>query len=65
MIARGAVLLGATVREIGILLFVFAPLESYLRGPDPPMINVRRLVIVALILIAIGITLEVTVEKKS
>ncbi len=58
-------LLGATVREIGILLFVFAPLESYLRGPDPPMINVRRLVIVALILIAIGITLEVTVEKKS
>jgi hypothetical protein len=58
-------LFGATIREIGILLFVFGPLESYLRGPDPPIIDVGRLVVVALILMAAGIILEVTVESKT
>jgi hypothetical protein len=65
MAAKVLGLLGATIREIGILVFVFAPLESYLRGPDPPMISVRRLVVGALILMAAGITLEVTVEKET
>lgn len=64
MVARGMGLFGATMREIGILVVVFAPLESYLRGPDPPMIEVWPLAIGGLILITAGIMVEVYTERN-
>jgi hypothetical protein len=64
MIARALALSGATIREMGILVVVFAPLESYLRGPELPMIDVTWLVVGSLILIVAGITIEVGAEAK-
>ncbi len=64
MAARIVVLFAATAREAGVLVLVFAPLESYLRGPEPPMIDVTWMVIGSLISIVAGITLEVTAERK-
>jgi hypothetical protein len=64
MARRVLALSGATIREIGILVVVFAPLESYLRGPEPPMIDVTRMVIGSLISIVAGISMEVAAEVK-
>lgn len=64
MRAKVEILLGSTAREVGILILVFAPLESFVRGPEPPMIDVTRLILLSLILIGVGITLEARAERK-
>jgi hypothetical protein len=51
-------LLGSTTREIGILVFVFAPLEAFLRGLTPSK-PVLWLMSGSLFAIAFGIMLEV------
>lgn len=64
MRTRVEALLGGTMREIGVLVLVFAPLESYLRGPGSPAIYVKLALTGSLILIVIGIILEANVERK-
>jgi hypothetical protein len=64
MARRILALSGATIREIGTLVVVFAPLESYLRGPEPPVIDVTWMVTGSLISIAVGIIIEVAAEAK-
>lgn len=63
---RGKVeaLIGSSMREVGILVLVFAPLEFYLRGPGPPPAYVRLAVASSLILIVVGIMLEARGESK-
>jgi len=63
LFARLLTLFGETTREIGILIVVFAPLESYLRGPAPPFRDVYWLVAFGLLAIVVGITMEVFAEK--
>lgn len=57
-------LLGSTMREVGILILVFAPQEFYLRGPGPPAAYVKLAVSASLILIVVGIILEASAERK-
>lgn len=56
--------MGSTAREIGVLVLVFAPLESYLRGPDTPAAFVVLAAIGSLLLMAAGIILEARADKK-
>lgn len=56
--------MGGTMREIGVLVLVFAPLESYLRGPGSPPVYVKLGLAGSLILIVIGIILEANAERK-
>jgi hypothetical protein len=51
-------LLGSTMREIGVLVLVFAPLETFLREltPSKPVVSLMS---GSLILITLGIMLEV------
>ena len=56
MLARVIGLIGSTLREIGVLVVVFAPLEAYLREPHPPSAEVEW--ITAGSLIVAGIIIE-------
>ena len=64
MRVRVEALLGSTMREVGILVLVFAPLESHLRGPGSSAVYVKLALVGSLILIAIGIILEAKAEQK-
>lgn len=46
------------MREIGILILVFAPLETYLRIPDSPGDFVKPAILSSLLLMTVGIILE-------
>lgn len=55
---RATILLGETARDIGILLFVFGPLDALFQNGGPGMGIVIVLIPMALISIAVGIMLE-------
>jgi len=59
VLSNVARLFGTTIREIGILGFVFAPLEAFLIEPKPPMDYVSWVVGLSLFLIIRGIIIEV------
>jgi hypothetical protein len=58
VLSNVARLFGTTIREIGILGFVFAPLEAYLREPNPPLGYVSWIVGLSLLFIIGGIIME-------
>jgi hypothetical protein len=58
VLSNVARLFGTTIREIGILGFVFAPLEAFLREPKPPMPYVSSIVGLSLLCIIVGIIIE-------
>jgi hypothetical protein len=58
VLSNAAKLFGTTIREIGILGFVFAPLEAFLREPKPPMDYVFWIVGLCLLFIIGGIIIE-------
>ena len=45
MLDKAFKLVGSTVREIGVLVIVFAPLEASLREQKPPPVEVGGLVL--------------------
>ncbi len=51
-------LVGESVREIGILIFVFAPLDAFFQAEPSRPLEVFLLASTGLILIAAGITME-------
>ena len=55
---RAALLVGETVREFGILVFVFAPLDGLFQTGGPPRTTVIGLIVLGLILVVIGIMIE-------
>jgi hypothetical protein len=52
-------LLGSTLREIGVLVIVFAPLEAFLRDQSPPLGWLLVVMVFSLLFIALGIMLEI------
>ena len=58
MLSNVARLFGTTIREIGILGFVFSPLEAFLREPNPPLEYVYWIVGLSLLFIIGGIIME-------
>ncbi len=54
-------LLGETLRDIGILLVVFAPLDAFFRNEPTALLPLALLFTCGLLFIALGIILE-TVE---
>ena len=52
-------LLGETLREIGVLVLVFAPLDSLVSSSALTSRQVALMIGVAIVLIAIGVFLEV------
>lgn len=52
-------LTGQTVREIGVLMFVFVPLEAAFSEPIDPTV-LAGLILLSLLLIGCGILVEVT-----
>ena len=58
MLARVIGLIGSTLREIGVLVVVFAPLEAYLREPHPPSAEVEWIMAGSFFLIVAGIIIE-------
>ena len=58
VLSNVARLFGATIREIGVLGFVFAPLEAFLRDPNPPLAYIISIVGLSLLLIIGGIIME-------
>ena len=58
MLARVIGLIGSTLREIGVLVVVFAPLEAYLREPHPPSPEVEWIMAGGFFLIVAGIIIE-------
>ena len=63
--ARALRLVGETVREIGILIGVFAPLDAFFllhsEGGGPPASAVGAFMVAALLCIGLGIILEMEV----
>jgi hypothetical protein len=57
-LARVIGLIGSTLREIGVLVVVFAPLEAYLREPHPPSAEVEWIMAASFFLIVAGIIIE-------
>ena len=51
-------LAGETVREIGILLVVFTPLDAFFQMDKPPLPVITGIMAVALLLILGGVMLE-------
>ena len=51
-------LAGETVREIGILLVVFTPLDAWFQLDRPPLLLLTGIMTVALLLIVGGVMLE-------
>jgi len=51
-------LFGETVREIGILLAVFAPLDAMFQRESPETIVLSEIILLALLSMAIGIMIE-------
>jgi len=51
-------LFGTTIREIGMLGFIVAPLEAFIRDPNPPLAYVSWIVVLSLLLIIGGIIME-------
>ena len=58
VLTNAAKLFGSTIREIGVLGFVFAPLEAFLREPKPSMDYVFWIVGLSLLFIIWGIIIE-------
>jgi hypothetical protein len=58
MLAKVIGLIGSTLREIGVLVVVFAPLEAYLREPHPPSVQVEGIMAGSFFLIVAGIIIE-------
>jgi hypothetical protein len=52
-------LTGETIREVGILLVVFTPLDAFFQMDHPPVPLLGGIMILALLLIVIGLILEV------
>jgi hypothetical protein len=51
-------LLGETIRDIGILVFVFAPLDAFFQRERPGWFPLAFVVACGLLFIAVGIMLE-------
>ena len=51
-------LLGESIRDIGILVVVFAPLDAFFQKDRPSAVVVILIIILALIFVGIGIMLE-------
>ena len=51
-------LAGETIREVGILLVVFTPLDAFFQMDKPPLPSVGGIIAVALLLIVGGLMLE-------
>ncbi len=56
-------LVGETVREIGLLWTVFAPLDAFFAEKAPVAANVWAFTFFGLILIVIGINMEMSAEE--
>lgn len=55
---RATTLVGETLRELGMLVLVFAPLDSLFQRGGPPWTFVIRLIVLGLILVVLGIMIE-------
>lgn len=64
MRAKVDALIGSTAREAGVLVLVFATLESCLRGPGVPTKYIAIGILISLIAIASGIILEARVGRR-
>lgn len=51
-------IIGETMREIGTLMFVFAPLDAAIAGIQQAAAGLRVLTLVATVLIVFGIMIE-------
>lgn len=62
---RGLGLVGETVREIGLLWTVFAPLDAFFSEKAPVAANVWAFTLFGLTLIVIGINMELAAEEDN
>lgn len=62
---RALGLVGETVREIGLLWTVFAPLDAFFAEKAPVAANVWAFTLFGLTLVVIGINMELVAEENA